>query len=248
MAEDNEQQSPFTRPGFVAATVVIALIVVLGLVIVIVNMNRDDPNPAPTTSTSVEPTSAAPTSEPPEAVGGASVCGLPGEVLEGTLTTAPAAEWEYQGTTAYPTSSEFGPGDTSAGGVRFCFERSPEGALFAAANSLVQGSDPSIAEEWLQYIVAEGPFRDQLLADVGSGTTGEGTRLAIVGFRVLAYDGETARIDLAVRGTSQGQTITLSGVYELVWQEGDWKISADVAQPLNMATIPDTAGYIAWGE
>ena len=27
MAEDNEQQSPFTRPGFVAATVVIALIV-----------------------------------------------------------------------------------------------------------------------------------------------------------------------------------------------------------------------------
>ena len=248
MAEDNEQQSPFTRPGFVAATVVIALIVVLGLVIVIVNMTRDDPDPAPPTSTSAEPTTAAPTSEPPEAAGGASVCGLPGEVLEGTLTTAPAAEWEYQGTTAYPTSSEFGPGDTSAGGVRFCFERSPEGALFAAANSLVQGSDPSIAEEWLQYIVAEGPFRDQLLADVGSGTTGEGTRLAIVGFRVLAYDGETARIDLAVRGTSQGQTITLSGVYELVWQEGDWKISADVAQPLNMATIPDTAGYIAWGE
>lgn len=248
MAEDNEEQSPFTRRGFVAATVVVAVIVVLGLVIVIVNMTRDDPDPAPPTSTSTEPTTAAPTSEPPEAVGGASVCGLPGEVLEGTLTTAPAAEWEYQGTTAYPTSSEFGPGDTSAGGVRFCFERSPEGALFAAANSLVQGSDPSIAEEWLQYIVAEGPFRDQLLADVGSGTTGEGTRLAIVGFRVLAYDGETARIDLAVRGTSQGQTITLSGVYELVWQEGDWKISADVAQPLNMATIPDTAGYIAWGE
>lgn len=248
MTEDNEEQSPFTRRGFVAATVVVAVIVVLGLVIVIVNMTRDDPDPTPTSSTSAEPTTAAPTSEPPEAVGGASVCGLPGEVLEGTLTTAPAAEWEYQGTTAYPTSSEFGPGDTSAGGVRFCFERSPEGALFAAANSLVQGSDPSIAEEWLQYIVAEGPFRDQLLADVGSGTTGEGTRLAIVGFRVLAYDGETARIDLAVRATSQGQTITLSGVYELVWQEGDWKISADVAQPLNMATIPDTAGYIAWGE
>jgi len=51
MAEDNEQQSPFTRPGFVAATVVIALIVVLGLVIVIVNMTRDDPDPAPPTST-----------------------------------------------------------------------------------------------------------------------------------------------------------------------------------------------------
>jgi hypothetical protein len=96
MAEDNEQQSPFTRPGFVAATVVIALIVVLGLVIVIVNMTRDDPDPAPPTSTSAEPTTAAPTSEPPEAAGGASVCGLPGEVLEGTLSAAPAAEWAFQ--------------------------------------------------------------------------------------------------------------------------------------------------------
>ncbi len=137
MAEDNEQQSPFTRPGFVAATVVIALIVVLGLVIVIVNMTRDDPDPAPPTSTSAEPTTAAPTSEPPEAAGGASVCGLPGEVLEGTLSAAPAAEWAFQDTTAYPTSPEFGPGETNADGVRYCFQHSPEGAVFAAANAVV---------------------------------------------------------------------------------------------------------------
>lgn len=246
MAEDKEQ-SPFTRPGFVAATVVIALIVVLGVVVVGISATRDHASPSPTT----EPTDgAAPTDEPSPVAGGPSVCGLAGEKL-GTarLTTAPAVdEWRYQGTVAYPVSAQFGPGKTDPSGFRYCFQHTPEGALFAAANAVVQGSDPSIAEEWLPYVVAEGPHRDQLLADVGSGTTGEGTRLAIVGFRVLAYDGETARIDLAVRGTSQGQTITLSGVYELVWQDGDWKISADVAQPLDIGTVPDIAGYIPWGE
>src|SRR5690606_2087612 len=108
MAEDNEEQSPFTRRGFVAATVVVAVIVVLGLVIVIVNMTGDDADPTPASLTSAAPTTAAPTSVAPEAAGGASVCGLPGEVLEGTPAAAPAAEWEFQGTTAYPSSAESG--------------------------------------------------------------------------------------------------------------------------------------------
>ena len=72
--------------------------------------------------------------------------------------------------------------------------------------------------------------------------------MSIVGFRLLHYDGETARVDLAARASSQGQTVTVSGVYELIWQDGDWKISADVAEPLNVATIPDLAGYIPWEE
>ena len=110
MAEDNEEQSPFTRRGFVAATVVVALIVVLGLVIVIVNMNRDDPDPAPTTSTSVEPTSAAPTSEPPEVAGGPSVCGLDGEELDtARLTTAPAVEQVVERPAAAPIARAEAP-------------------------------------------------------------------------------------------------------------------------------------------
>ena len=36
-------------------------------------------------------------------------------------------------------------------------------------------------------------------------------------------------------------------VYELVWQDGDWKISADTQTPLDSAPIPNTAGYIIWG-
>lgn len=249
MAEDKEQQSPFTRPGFVAATVVIALIVVLGLVIVIVNMTRDDPDPAPPTSTSAEPTTAAPTSEPPEAAGGASVCGLPGEVLEGTLSAAPAAEWAFQDTTAYPTSPEFGPGETNADGVRYCFQHSPEGAVFAAANAVVQGSDSELVGAWLDYFVADGPHRDAVLSQgAGTGGSGQGVRVEVAGFRLLAYDGQTARVDVAVRGATGGQTVNLSMVYLLVWEGGDWKLSVtDPNAPINVANIPDLAGYISWG-
>ena len=248
MAEDIEQQSPFTRPGFVAATVVIALIVVLGLVIVIVNMNRDDPDPAPPTSTSTEPTSAAPTSEPPEAVGGASVCGLPGEVLEGTLTAAPAAEWEYQGTVAYPTSDEFGPGATDDSGFRYCFQRSPEGALFAAANALATGTDQTLTAAWIDYFLAPGPYRAQLLDEEGSGSASStSARLRIAGFRLLSYDGSSARVDLAVRASADGSDITLSMIYNLVWSDGDWKLSAESESPLDVATIPDVAGYVNFG-
>ena len=248
MATDDNEQNPFTRPGFIAAAVVVAIVVVLGIVIAIVNATRsDDPDltePSPTSPT----TSAAPTSEPSDVAGGASVCGLEGEELAGTLSTAPAADWAYQGTTAYPTSPEFGPGETSADGLRFCFQHSPTGALFMAANALVQGSDPAVSQAWIEYGLADGPYREELIGQVGDTSGSQGTRMSLAGFRMLAYDGDTARVDLAVRASSEGQNLTLSGVYELVWQDGDWKISADVAQPLNTATVPDLAGYITWGE
>ncbi|MFJ2521304.1 hypothetical protein ACIOWF_20240 [Cellulosimicrobium cellulans] len=249
MATDDNEQNPFTRPGFIAAAVVVALVVVLGIVIAIVSATRsDDPDPAPEPSTSSPTTSAAPTSEPSDVAGGASVCGLvEGQELTGTLSTAPNAEWAYQGTTAYPTSSEFGPGETTAGGVRYCFQHSPTGALFMAANAITQGSDPSISAEWVEYVYAPGPHREHLLS-AGAAQETEGTRASIAGFRLLSYDGESARVDLAVRASTGGDTATLSAVYDLVWIDGDWKVSTDTAQPLDIAAVPDIAGYVAWGE
>jgi hypothetical protein len=51
-------------------------------------------------------------------VAGGSVCGLEGEKLSGTVTTAPAAEWKFQDVYAYPTSTTFGPGETAARATR----------------------------------------------------------------------------------------------------------------------------------
>lgn len=247
MATDDDEQNPFTRPGFIAAAVVIALVVVLGIVLVVVNARDDDPGPTPTSSAS---TSAAPTTDTTAAAGGASVCGLDGaELATAQLTTAPDVdEWAYQGTTAYPVSSVYGPGSTdAAGGFRYCFQRTPAGALFAASFILAAGTDQT-SSAWIEYFAAPGPYRDALLQEPSTDTGSTEARLRIAGFRLLAYDGESARVDLALVASTQGETVTASFVYELVWVDGDWKIDTSTPEPGNFSTIPDLAGYVPWGE
>lgn len=246
MAEINDTKGPFGRPGFAIAAALVILLVVVGVVVITLNITRGapgsagpGPSPFDSPSRTVEPTPSA-LSE--------SICGLPSATGDERVSTAPAAEWAYQGTTAYPTSPTFGPGASMPNGVRYCFQHSPRGALFAAANAMAQGSDPAAAKEWVNYALADGPYRDQLRTRIGSGSTGSGTRLAIVGFRMLQFSEDRARVDLAVRATSSARAIAVSGVYELVWQKGDWKISSDVSNPMDLATIPDTAGYIPWTE
>lgn len=250
MATDESTQNPFTRPGFVAAAIVVALLVVLGVVIAIVNATRAESTPEPTPSASPASTTSSP-SQPPEASPtdvAASICGLKDDADAKPPAAAPEALWEYQGTTAYPASETYGPGKNDAAGFRYCFQHSPTGALFAAANAAAQGSDPEVSPKWLDYAVAEGPYREELVSSVATGSGKEGSRITIQGFRILKYDGSSARVDLGVRGSSGGETVMASAVYELVWQEGDWKINADMPEPLDTAPIPDLTGYIAWGE
>jgi hypothetical protein len=245
MVTDETDQNPFARPGFVLAALLVILLVVVGIVVAVSISGRDDnPNdpmeaiPAPTTTTAPDKSANV---EP-------STCGLPGEVLSGTLSIAPEAEWSFQGTTAYPTSSEYGPGESSPVGVRSCFQHSPTGAVFAAANAVVQATDPATTREWLAQFLADSPARNELL-EAATGSTDPGSRVQVSGFRLLTYDGKSASVDVAVRGSSGGQTVNLSMVYNLVWEAGDWKLWVDdVAAPINVATVPDLAGYISWGE
>ena len=250
MASDDEnQQSPFAKPGFLISAVIVVLVVVAGVFLGIMNATRDEPEsdaatPAPSSAT---PT---PTTEPADMPSGGSVCNLAGESLSGTLSTAPETTWEYQDTLAYPTSPEFGPGETNAESVRYCFQQSPEGALFAAANAVAQSSGPgSVA--WINYFLSEKTVgRDELLTDLtpSSGRAPD-TRFSIEGFKILAYDGSTARVELAGRAAASGQTTYISIVYDLVWENGDWKLlPQDSPNPLRLAQIPDLAGYVLWRE
>lgn len=246
MSTDDTEPSPWTRPPFITAAIVVAAIVMLGTVLGVRALTTDSPEPAaaPTTALASSAHSPTPTTLPTDQP---SICGLTEHETSGTVTIAPETEWAYQGTTAYPTSEEFGPGDIDSTGARRCFQRSPEGALLMAANAVVQGSDPTTASAWAQSVLADGRFHDQLVTELGTPSTTTNSRVSIVGFRVLAYDGDTARIDVAIRGTFDASTVIVSGVYDLVWQRGDWMISSDVEEPLNVAMIPDLAGYIAWG-
>jgi len=242
MATD-ETPTPWTQPKFLIAAVLVIALVILGVVIAF--SGRDEPREGSSTPTA---TSSA-TTPVPVGAGVESACGLPGYAESGTLTTAPAAEWPFQGTTAYPTSPEFGPGVTSPEGVRYCFQHTPSGALFAAANAIVQGSFVDTSGAWIEYFLSkQTPNRDQLVNDTAMGASAE-TRMNIVGFRVLAYDGETARIDIAVRAVGGGNTVYGSAVYDLVWEDGDWRLlPLDASNPLRLAQIPDASGYITWEE
>lgn len=240
MASDGTS-TPWTQPKFLIAAILVIALIVLGVVLAL--SGRDEPAGGPSTPTTTSTASA------PVNAGSESVCGLPGYADSGTLTTAPAAEWLFQGTTAYPTSSEYGPGGTSPEGVRYCFQHTPTGALFAAANAIVQGSFVDTSVPWIEYFLSmETPNRDQLVNDTPMGSSEE-TRMNIVGFRVLAYDDQTARIDMAVRAVGAGNTVYGSAVYDLVWEAGDWKLlPVDASNPLRLAQLPDPSGYIAWEE
>ena len=248
-SDDDNQQSPFAKPGFLISAVIVVLVVVAGVFLGIMNATRDDPEsdaatPAPSSAT---PT---PTNEPVDTPSGDSICNLAGESLSGTLSTAPETTWEYQDTLAYPTSPEFGPAETNPDLVRYCFQRSPEGALFAAANAAVQSSGPAYVE-WMNYFLADETVnRQELLADL---EPSEGVppdmRLSIEGFKILSYDGSSAKIDLAARIAASGEPIYMSTVYDLVWENGDWKLlPQNPSNPLRAAQIPDLAGYVLWRE
>lgn len=250
MATDTDEQSPFTRPGFIAAAIVVALVVVLGIVIAIVAATRgDDADTNPTTAPTSSNAAPTPETEAPADNGdAASVCGLEGVELEGTLTVAPEATWEYQGTAAFPAAKSIGPGETDPAGFRYCFQHTPEGAVFAAAYASIVSTDPAVVPSWIEYFTAPGPYRDQLIPT--SAGSGEATdlRIRIAGFRLLAYDGATASVDVAMVSSVDGQSVNLSAVYPLVWVDGDWKLSTDTPEPGSVVSIPDLVGYVPWGE
>jgi len=241
---EDGQGSPFARPAFLVAAVLVFVIVLLG-VVVAVRVSRSNDAVAPPTSTPSQ--AERPSSTPQSTDPAASVCGLPGSTDTEALTDAPAAAWQYEGATAYPTSPEFGPGKTASEGYRFCFQHSQEGAVFTAANAIAVPEDAGAQRAWIDYFVSSGPNRQQLLDTMNEpSSTATGVRLQVVGFKLLAYTGTTARVDIAVEATGSGQAVTASYVYELTWQSGDWKLNSDAPNPFNFSTVSSSASYVPW--
>lgn len=147
---------------------------------------------------------------------------------------------------AYPTSSVYGPGRTSEQGFRYCFQDSAGGALFAAANSLAfDNANPSEARAWSEYMLAEGPYRQQRLSD-DYVQNDPNIRLQIIGYRILSYTDNRALIDIAARASTPEETMIISCVSDLVWQRGDWRFSTAVPDPVNVVRVGDITGYAAW--
>jgi hypothetical protein len=179
------------------------------------------------------------------------------------VKTGPEAQWEYVGYTAYPVSKTYGPAQTSPEGYRFCFQHSPEGALFYAAYNLAQQvSVPEVmtnegyrdhVRAWAEFATSDGKFRkmlttiDETNLDIDP-TLVEGLRYSTVGFRILMYEGDHAVVDLLTERQSEGQSQYVSNSIKMVWTGGDWKLDGDLELPISTTDIASPAGYVNWGE
>jgi len=235
---NTEQRSPFSRPGFIAATIVVGIIALAAIIVLVTSLTRgsDDNNAQPTEGPSTSSTPSAEASDE-------SVCGLDGFEDTNTLTQAPENDWELVGTVAAPTDPEgAGPAEITDG-LRTCYAHTAEGALFLAVNFAAMGTDASLRDR-LPQLVAPGPGRDALIA-LGSDSSGSTLRAQVAGYSIGSYSAREATVDLAVNFSS-GELVSLP--LKLVWAEGDWKIQMTDAGvlPLSPAPIDNLGGYTPW--
>lgn len=253
---DENKGGLLARSWFPVAVVVVVVLVVAGIWLAVTDPSPQPAATAPTLPTaSVVPAPPSPAATTPAAapVKSDSVCGLPGLAKEGTVSLAPATTaWTYEGRTAYPTTQSAGPGGQSPQGWRSCFAHTPEGAVTAAAYVLAIGNSSNFQRKkgWASYALADSPIpkSQRVTAAVGSEST-SGSRVELLGFRLLSYDGASAQVEVAFRLSLTGRTGYYGAVYPLRWQDGDWKVYlATKDNPFGLVQVPDLSGYIPWSQ
>ncbi|WP_440711797.1 hypothetical protein [Herbiconiux sp. YIM B11900] len=236
-----ETRSPFRSRGFIAAAVVVGIIVLAGIVVLVTSLTRGGDTAAPQTP--------APSTSAPASTADPSVCGLPGDETTNTLDSAPDTTWELIGTLAAPADPEVsGPGTVDADGFRSCFAHTAEGALYAAANIFAMSTDSRLAPELSERYLLPGVGRDAVLAREAAGdyAPSSSTRAQIVGYKINAYDGAGATVDLVLQVANSGALVSIPTV--LSWHDGDWKVVVDDSgnSPLDSAQVENLGGYTPW--
>lgn len=105
-------------------------------------------------------------------------------------------------------------------------------------------------KKWLKYFVAKGPYREDFInAGPGGDEDYSDSRSRIAGFRLLKYEDDKAAVDMGMEISLKGQSVSLSMVYDLIWEDGDWKMAInDQKKSVKVANLPDLYGYIPWEE
>ena len=228
------------RRGFIFGAVIVGILAVIAAVLVVSSLvgGGDAPDASSTPEPSTSPSASVP-------AGDASVCGLTTVEDTDTLSTAPVAEWVIVGTMAAPTGEEVGPGLEDSDGIRSCYARTAEGALFASANIWAMGTDSRLGPLITERLVVPGPGRDAALESQGSGSNTGGLAAQIAGFKILSYDGTDATIDLAFR-LNTGNLVSVPQA--LQWSDGDWKVllNDDGQSSFRPSALQSLGGYIPW--
>ncbi len=233
--------SAIRKPGFIVAAIVISVVLIIGIVGVVLS-GRDSGSAEATPGVSG-------TTEAPDGELGDSVCGLSGVERSGTVTKAPETNWDsYWQAMAYPTSSQFGPVTTGPEGIRTCYQHSPTGALFMAANTTVSSLGGGAQWRALTVESTRAGSNDELSGsyqDALETNQLETYRASIRGFRMLSYSERAAQVEIVVRLDTYNSTYGAL-VIPLVWDRGDWLMDGGAAQTPQATRVADLSGYVGW--
>ncbi|MEV0732376.1 hypothetical protein [Polymorphospora sp. NPDC050346] len=237
---DYAGRPPWTRPGFIAAAVLVAVVLVIGLVVAL--QPRDDP-PPPT----VTPPTAGPIDPGPAGTATAAPHAIP--------TTAPdGITWELVGQVAVPVHPTAGP-RTRTGGTAAGYAHDPVGALVAAAQIAVRAGISAGRDSWEPTIERQfvpGPDRDRLLDSLltaADAPSQPGELSQIAGYSYLSYTPDTAVIGLALRAPSAGSPRYHVLTLTLLWRDGDWRMQAPPGGAWTAVNriASDLTGVVEWG-
>ena len=230
-APGDDDGSPWTQPRFLAAAMVLGLIVLLGIVLSLTAGKGDSPA---ATESRPRPAASAP---PPNG------CDLSASDERIPTTTPEETRWELVGKMIAPTApTELGPGRVDDG-FRTCFARTPKGALYAAVNFWATSTAKTDAETYRRLAV-DSPTRDAAIKAARDQTTPQLNGLQVAGFAFSAYDERRASVKLAFR-LEDGRLVAADTT--LLWTGGDWRYEIPLDQGRGaVSQIADLAGFVAW--
>jgi hypothetical protein len=244
-----DDESPWTKPWFIASGIVVALIVVLGAVLALVG-------PGDGSGTAETPPATAPVGPPPsDPSPNRSACGMPaGE--QAIPDGAPQAKWELRGTIAAPSAPKTAGPRIVKDALPSCFAHSPTGALFATINiyaalSVLSQRHVDNPRAALRQLIAAGPGRDAAGARAGRGapaSKGSSSGVQVAGFSIVRYEAASAVIDVVFRVDRTGAAGYVHAGSTMRWERGDWKlVLSQAGQPFDsMQQIGDLSGYVPW--
>ena len=170
------------------------------------------------------------------------------------LLTPPAVRWELFAGVALPYSPEAGPTMVD-GPVYSGFERSQPGALLAAAHLGVRYL-LTPGQGWRQVLerqVLPGAGRDTYASNRAGVEPDDppGTYGQYAGFRIVAYTGDVAVIQLASRFALTGRLQVSTSTVKWVGDDagGDWRLEVqpDGGTSPTAQAVADLDGFVVWG-
>jgi hypothetical protein len=229
-------QSPWTRPRFIASAAVVVVLAALGLVYLALPSPSNGQAPAAIPSATATATA--------NAQAGQSACGLPAGDQRYPSVGLPT-KWELLGRVAVPTDPKgIGPGRTD-GSLRTCYQHSPTGALYAAANIVGVGTLPGGPAVINKNFAAKSPARDQALATPPTQTPLDPSMsMQIGGFKVVSYAPDSATIALGMKVTQDSRAGYGSVTYALRWEGGDWKVVLEDSS--TSTSLKDLSDFVPW--